>query len=46
VAVAVDRRVGPDLHHGAVGPDAGERQGRRDVDVGGEPGSAVAGGPF
>jgi hypothetical protein len=36
MAVAVDRRVGPDFHHGPVGSDTGHSQRRCHVDIGGK----------
>ena len=45
MAVAVDRRIGPDFHHGAVRPDTGQRERRHHIDIGrktrgGRPGAA------
>ena len=43
MGVALDRRVGPDLDHGAVGADASQTEGDGDVDVGGKALGGLAG---
>src|SRR4051812_17843929 len=45
MTVALDRGVRPDLHHRAIGADAGKRQCGGYVDVGGKARRPVAGGP-
>src|SRR5439155_1580468 len=42
VAIARHGRVGPDVDHGAVRPDARERQRGNDIDVGGKAGGGIA----
>ena len=42
LAIARDRWVGPDVDHGAIRTDAGQRQRRHHVDVGGKAGRGIA----
>src|ERR1700730_18538401 len=45
MAIALEGGIGPDFRPGALGPDAGEREGGRNVHIGWEAGRGLARGP-